>query len=60
MSSNRVYASRSYCSECAHRNICRYRDQVEAFEANYKTNGTGLGPKIQLKVICSDKLVLKD
>lgn len=53
---SKTYEIKSYCSVCGHRKVCKYRDQVEAFETKYRTNSTTLGPIVSLQVLCTERL----
>lgn len=56
---SRVYERKSYCSDCCHRKICKYRDEVEQYDAKTQRNTT-LGPVVSVRISCSEKLVLPE
>ena len=45
-----------YCNDCLHQQVCKFKNEVQAYEAKAPVFSTGLGPKIEYMITCSYKI----
>lgn len=50
----------SYCDDCVHVHVCRYKKEVQEYEAKAPVVSTGTGPVVAYSINCRCKNTIDD